>query len=181
MKVKNTKIEGLILLEPEVHGDKRGFFMESYHEDKYHKAGIREKFVQDNRSKSRKNVLRGLHYQKEKPQGKLVSVLDGKIFDVAVDLRLDSKTFGMWESFILSSSNNYQLYIPPGFAHGFCVLSEQADFIYKCTEFYSPQDECGLVWNDKTLNIKWPVDDPIISEKDALLPSFLGKEIIINE
>ncbi len=172
MKVIETGLEGCLLIEPNVFRDTRGFFLELYHENKYAEIGIKEKFVQDNRSRSVKNVLRGLHFQINKPQGKLVTVTAGEVFDVALDLRRNSNTFGQYYSVILSSENNYQLYIPPGFAHGFCVLSEIADFQYKCTSFYDPKDEGGIIWNDKELNINWPTENPIVSEKDDKLITF---------
>ncbi|HEO9235022.1 TPA: dTDP-4-dehydrorhamnose 3,5-epimerase, partial [Enterobacter asburiae] len=154
-----------------VFGDERGFFYETYHEQRYKNAGIKESFVQDNRSRSTGNVLRGLHFQKRKPQGKLVTVTAGTVFDVAVDLREDSPTFGQYESIILSGDNRLQFYIPPGFAHGFCVLSDIADFQYKCTDFYDPTDEGGIIWNDNSININWPISEPNLSLKDKELPS----------
>ncbi|HCR2225597.1 TPA: dTDP-4-dehydrorhamnose 3,5-epimerase, partial [Enterobacter asburiae] len=158
-------------IEPKVFGDERGFFYETYHEQRYKNAGIKESFVQDNRSRSTGNVLRGLHFQKRKPQGKLVTVTAGTVFDVAVDLREDSPTFGQYESIILSGDNRLQFYIPPGFAHGFCVLSDIADFQYKCTDFYDPTDEGGIIWNDNSININWPISEPNLSLKDKELPS----------
>ncbi|WP_404461707.1 dTDP-4-dehydrorhamnose 3,5-epimerase [Providencia rettgeri] len=170
MKVMQTHLEGCVIIEPKVFGDERGFFLETFHENRYlEEAGIQEKFVQDNRSRSTKNVLRGLHFQKTKPQGKLVSVITGSVFDVAVDLRPNSKTFGEYESVILSEENKLQFYLPPGFAHGFLVLSDVADFQYKCTDYYDPTDEGGIIWNDKTLNINWNIENPIISSKDQQL------------
>jgi dTDP-4-dehydrorhamnose 3,5-epimerase len=176
MKVIKTKIDDLLVIEPKLFGDERGHFFESYQEKKYQENGIPYKFVQDNRSRSSKGVLRGLHYQKTKPQGKLVSVLYGEVLDVVVDLRPESKTFGYYESFILSGDNFRQLFVPPGFAHGFVVLSEYADFYYKCTDYYDPNDEGGLLWNDPELDIHWGLEKPCISEKDAILPLF--KEVI---
>ncbi|MGB0833772.1 MAG: dTDP-4-dehydrorhamnose 3,5-epimerase [Psychrobium sp.] len=170
MKVRDTSLAGLKIIEPKVFGDDRGFFYEIYQEHRYQDMGIKETFVQDNYSRSSRNVLRGLHFQKLNPQGKLVSVLRGEVFDVAVDLRPNSETFGKHESIILSAENKLQFYIPPGFAHGFCVLSEVAEFHYKCTDFYDPNDECGLIWNDPTLDINWPIDCPLLSEKDSDLP-----------
>ena len=173
MEITKTKLEGCIVIKPTVFGDERGYFFESYHEDRYKlEAGIKEKFVQDNCSSSLKNVLRGLHFQKEKPQGKLVTVTRGEVFDVAVDLRPESGTFGKYESIILSENNKLQFYIPPGFAHGFVVLSDNAEFQYKCTDFYDPQDEGGIIWNDPDINIKWPITTPILSNKDMKQPSF---------
>jgi dTDP-4-dehydrorhamnose 3,5-epimerase len=169
MNVIKTKIEDCILIEPKVFGDDRGFFLETFHAKRYKEAGIELDFVQDNRSKSYKNVLRGLHFQKTKPQGKLVTVLHGEVFDVAVDLRPESSTFGQYESVILTGENKLQFYVPPGFAHGFCVLSDTADFTYKCTDFYDPSDESGIIWNDESLNIDWPIDGVTLSEKDLEL------------
>ncbi|ELA7919004.1 dTDP-4-dehydrorhamnose 3,5-epimerase [Vibrio alginolyticus] len=168
MKVIKTKLNGCIIIEPKVFGDDRGFFLETYQEKRYFDFGIKECFVQDNLSRSSQNVLRGLHFQKTKPQGKLVTVLQGEVFDVAVDLRPDSETFGQYESVVLNDENKLQFYIPPGFAHGFCVLSESACFQYKCTDYYDPHDECGIIWNDSDLNISWPIEEPVLSEKDKL-------------
>lgn len=174
MEVIKTKLEGCVVIKPKVFGDERGYFFESYHEKKYMElAGIKERFVQDNRSRSERNVLRGLHFQVNKPQGKLVSVTYGAVFDVAVDLRKRSKTYGQYFSILLSAENKKQLYIPPGFAHGFLVMSDIADFQYKCTEFYDPNDESGLIWNDPEVGIEWPIDNPILSEKDKVQLSFL--------
>lgn len=172
MKIIDTGLDGCLHIQPNVFKDERGFFLEAFHEKKYAEFGIVDKFVQDNRSRSVRNVLRGLHFQICKPQGKLVSVTAGEVFDVAVDLRPTSKTFGKHYSVILSSDTHNQLYIPPGFAHGFCVLSETADFQYKCTSFYDPNDEGGIIWNDIELNISWPIEKPIISAKDQKLLSF---------
>ena len=149
-------IEGLYIIEPEVHGDERGYFMETYNFRDLENAGLSLKFVQDNQSMSRKGVLRGLHYQKEHPQGKLVRVIKGEVFDVAVDLRKDSPTFGKWHGIILSAENKKQFYISEGFAHGFLVLSDEAEFCYKCTDFYQPGDEGGIAWNDPKIGIEWP-------------------------
>lgn len=171
MNVIKTKLEGVLVIEPRVFGDERGFFYETFHAKRYKDAGIKEEFVQDNRSRSTGGVLRGLHFQKTKPQGKLVTVTQGEVFDVAVDLRSGSTTFGQYESIVLTGDNKIQFYIPPGFAHGFCVLSDSADFQYKCTDFYDPSDEGGLIWNDSIVNIDWPIKDPILSEKDKILPS----------
>lgn len=170
MEVIKTKLEGCVIIKPKIFGDERGFFYETYQTERYKEAGINESFVQDNRSRSSLNVLRGLHFQKTKPQGKLVTVTNGEVFDVAVDLRPNSETFGKYETIILSEKNQLQFYIPPGFAHGFCVLSEKADFQYKCTEYYDANDESGIIWNDLDLAIEWPVKNPIISKKDNLLP-----------
>ena len=161
-------IEGLCVIEPEVHLDARGYFMESYNQRDMQEAGFHVNFVQDNQSGSVKGVLRGLHYQKEYPQGKLVRVIRGAVFDVAVDIRKDSATYGKWYGIELSEENRKQLYIPEGFAHGFLVLSDRAEFSYKCTDFYHPGDEGGIAWNDPVLGIQWPKIDSgyLLSEKD---------------
>ena len=156
IKVTKTAIEGLFLIEPAVHGDARGYFLETYNLGDMQEAGLNMTFVQDNESMSVRGVLRGLHFQKEHPQGKLVRVIRGRVFDVAVDLRKDSPTFGKWHGEILSEDNKKQFYIPEGFAHGFLVLSDTAVFCYKCTDFYHPGDEGGLAWNDPEIGICWP-------------------------
>ena len=166
MEIIDTKIKDVKLIKPKIYGDSRGFFLETYHKDQYKKAGISNHFVQDNHSRSKKNILRGLHYQLDKMQGKLVRVSNGRVYDVAVDMREGSPTFKEYVSFILSDKNQYQLYIPPGFAHGFCVISDEADFEYKCTEFYNPNSEVGIMWNDPDIDIDWPISDPIVSDKD---------------
>jgi dTDP-4-dehydrorhamnose 3,5-epimerase len=171
-KFIKTSIEGVYIIEPTVFGDERGYFMETYHAGEFKEAGLDVAFVQDNQSKSRKGVLRGLHFQYTKPQGKLVRVIKGKVFDVAVDLRKDSPTYGKWEGVILSEKNKKQFYVPEGFAHGFLVLSDEAEFTYKCTNFYDPKDEGGILWNDQDIAIKWPVEDideVMLSEKDKQL------------
>tara|TARA_Y100001935_G_C17310006_1_gene515165 strand:- start:3329 stop:3862 length:534 start_codon:yes stop_codon:yes gene_type:complete len=167
MKVEKTKLNGLLIITPEIFEDGRGFFLESFNADRYKKAGINLDFVQDNHSRSCKGVLRGLHFQKTKPQGKLVRVVRGEVYDVAVDIRSGSPTYGQWEAIIISEENKKQVWIPPGFAHGFLVLSETADFEYKCTDYYDPSDEGSLLWNDPHLNIPWPLKNPKLSEKDA--------------
>jgi len=167
MNVVPGQINGLVVIEPKIFGDARGFFMETWNRRKYEEAGINVAFVQDNISVSRRGALRGLHFQNPNPQGKLVSVLQGEVLDVVVDIRRASSTFGKYEAVQLSSENKRQFYIPPGFAHGFLVLSETAMFHYKCTDFYSPKDEMTVLWNDPALRIQWPIPDPIISEKDA--------------
>lgn len=167
MKITPTRIPEVLLIEPDVFGDNRGFFMESWHKEKYAAAGLGVEFVQDNHSRSSRGVLRGLHYQLERPQGKLVRVVTGSVFDVAVDIRKGSPTFGQWVGEELGESNHRQLYVPPGFAHGFCVLSESADFLYKCTDFYAPEDEHGIAWNDPDIAIDWPAGDFVISGKDS--------------
>lgn len=170
MEVKAAKIPGLLIIEPVVHGGPRGFFVETYSRDRYAEAGITADFVQDNLSSSRRGILRGLHLQHPRGQGKLCSVLEGAVFDVAVDVRTGSPTFGKWEGMMLSSENKRQLYVPPGFAHGFCVLSEQALFSYKCTELYSAENEIGVAWNDEDIGIEWPIDAPLLSERDRANP-----------
>jgi dTDP-4-dehydrorhamnose 3,5-epimerase len=166
MQFMRTELEGVLIVEPEVFEDERGFFMESYHKPRFQAAGIDVEFVQDNHSRSGKGVLRGMHYQLRHPQGKLVRVIRGEALDVAVDLRRRSATFGRWLGCVLSEANRRQLYIPPGFAHGFCVLSDAAEVLYKCTDVYRPDDEHTLFWNDPALAIDWPISDPIISAKD---------------
>lgn len=171
MNVTELELPGVLLLEPRVFGDERGFFLETWQARRYAEAGMPERFVQDNLSRSLKNVLRGLHYQIHRPQGKLVSVIEGEVFDVAADIDPRSETFGRWVGARLSGDNKRQLYIPPGYAHGFCVLSETAYFTYKCTEYYAPALERGVRWDDPTLGIDWPVDDPIVNERDAAWPT----------
>jgi dTDP-4-dehydrorhamnose 3,5-epimerase len=170
VKFEQTELEGVTLCIPDVFRDARGFFMETYHAARYMEGGVRAVFVQDNRSCSSKGVLRGLHYQLHKPQSKLVSCIRGEIFDVAVDIRRGSPTFGRWTGAVLSEANSHQLFIPGGFAHGFCVLSEMAEIQYKCSEFYDPRDDCGLRWNDPSLAIGWPDKGPVLSGKDAAQP-----------
>lgn len=166
MQFEPTEIPDVILITPRLLGDERGFFQEVYHQEKFREGGIRLPFVQDNHSRSRRGVLRGLHYQIRRPQGKLVRVLQGEIFDVAVDLRRSSPTFGRHVGVRLDALRYQQLYVPPGFAHGFCVLSESADVSYKCTDLYLPEAERSLLWNDPTVGISWPIDEPLLSEKD---------------
>ena len=170
IKVTKTDINGVLLIEPVVHGDNRGYFLETYNEYDFVNNGINVRFVQDNQSKSSKGVLRGLHFQKSHPQAKLVRVLDGEVFDVAVDLRKDSPTFGKYVSVILSGNNKKMLFIPKGFAHGFLVLSDNAVFAYKCDDFYHPEDEGGLYYNDQEIGINWPIKNVILSEKDKKNP-----------
>lgn len=174
-KFQGTDIEGVYIIETGVFGDNRGYFMETYNYNDFKEAGLDMKFVQDNQSKSSKGVLRGLHFQKKHSQGKLVRVVKGEVFDVAVDLRVNSKTYGKWVGVTLSEENKKQFYIPKGFAHGFLVLSEEAEFCYKCTDFYHPEDEGGLIWNDPDIAIKWPLENIgmeniIFSKKDKLWP-----------
>jgi len=169
MKVLPTGLEGVLILEPEAFGDHRGFFLESYQRQRYADAGIDVAFVQDNISFSVRHTLRGLHYQYPHAQAKLVQSLEGEIFDVAVDIRKGSPTFGQWAGAVLSSENHRQLYVPAGFAHGFCVLSKTALFMYKCSDYYAPQDEGGICWNDPDVGIEWPAQTPILSQRDAAL------------
>lgn len=168
-----TKIKGVYIIEPKVFGDHRGYFMETYNYEDFKEAGLDMVFVQDNQSKSRKGVLRGLHYQKPNPQGKLVRVISGQVFDVAVDLRKNSTTYGQWEGVVLSAENKKQFYVPEGFAHGFIVLSEEAEFVYKCTDFYHPEFEGSIAWNDPDINIEWPlegIEEVLLSDKDKKAP-----------
>lgn len=163
-------LPGVILVEPVVLGDSRGFFLETFHAEKYKQGGIPLPFVQDNHSCSAKGILRGLHYQITKPQGKLIYVVSGEIFDVAVDIRVGSPMFMRWFGTTLSAGNRQQMYVPPGFAHGFCVMSETADVIYKCTDLYYPDLERVIAWDDPDIGIHWPVDAPLLSQKDSAAP-----------
>jgi dTDP-4-dehydrorhamnose 3,5-epimerase len=167
VKIVETSLPGVIQIEPDVFGDERGFFIETYSEKRYQEAGINERFVQDNHSRSRQGVVRGLHYQLNHPQGKLIRVVRGSVFDVAVDIRLGSPTFGKAAWTVLSDENHYQFYVPPGFAHGFCVVSQFCDFESKCTDYYAPDDEGAVLWNDPDLEIPWPVASPQLSDKDT--------------
>ncbi len=180
MKVETTKLAGVVIIEPQVFGDDRGFFLESYHEARYRaEAGLSSKFVQDNLSHSSKGVLRGLHFQKEHPQGKLISVIRGEAFDVAVDINPASPTFKKWVSVTLSGTNHLQFYVPPGYAHGFLVLSEVVDFQYKCTDFYYPEDQGEVLWCDPDIGIDWPTSEPLLSDKDRdapLLQDIVGRQ-----
>lgn len=166
MKVETTPLPGVLVLEPQVHGDARGFFLETYAQERYREAGIDVDFVQDNHSHSQHGVLRGLHYQLRRPQAKLVHVVRGEVFDVAVDIRRGSPTFGQWYGTILSAENHRQFYVPADYAHGFCVLSEDCDFVYKCSDYYVPDDQWGVAWDDPDLGIDWPVGGPTLSPKD---------------
>ena len=169
---EKTEIEGVVIVSPKVFGDERGYFMETYNEDEFKAAGLNYNFVQDNQSSSRKGVLRGLHFQTEYPQAKLVRVISGEVFDVAVDLREGSETYGKWVGVLLSSENKKQLMIPRGFAHGFLVVSETAEFVYKCDDFYHPEGEGGILYNDPDVGIEWPeVGEIILSEKDKKHPT----------
>lgn len=168
-----TKLDGVVIVEPTVFGDARGYFMETFQRDEFAAAGITNEFVQDNQSKSSRGVLRGLHFQRHFQQGKLVRVVSGEVFDVAVDLRRGSSTFGQWEGVVLSAENKRQFFVPRGFAHGFVVLSETAEFTYKCDEFYHPEDDGGVIWNDPDIGIVWPYPggmELLLSEKDQRLP-----------
>ncbi|MCX8726403.1 dTDP-4-dehydrorhamnose 3,5-epimerase [Gilliamella sp. B2838] len=174
MQIFETKIHGLKVIHPKVMNDNRGYFFEVFQKERYQRLlGIDYEFVQDNYSRSFKNVLRGLHFQQDNPQGKLLRVVQGQVFDVAVDIRKDSSTFGQWIGIILSAENNKQFWIPPGFAHGFLVLSDVADVEYKCTNYYDPKSEKCLLWNDTTININWPITNPILSDKDGRGKTFM--------
>ena len=167
MKISHSKLKGCVIIEPRVFGDDRGFFLETFQAVRYkQEAGIDLPFVQDNHSRSARGVLRGLHFQKTKPQGKLVRVVRGEVYDVAVDIRKGSATFGQWKGVILSEDNKKQFWVPPGFAHGFVVLSATADFEYKCTDYYNPSDEGSILWSDPDLDIPWPIANPVLSTKD---------------
>ena len=168
MKVEKCKLDGVLLVTPQVFGDDRGFFMETYNQQKFADLGLPTTFVQDNHSKSSKGVLRGLHYQSPMWQGKLVRVVQGEIFDVAVDIRAGSPTFGQWVGFTLNDENKQQLYVPEGFAHGFVVTSDTAEVVYKCTNLYEPSQEGSVLWNDPDIGIEWPVEEPLLSQKDAV-------------
>jgi len=173
VKVIETALPGVLIIEPKVFGDARGFFLETFHKQRYEEVGIpgeQLEFVQDNHSRSVKGVLRGLHFQLENPQGKLVSAGTGVVYDVAADVNPDSPSFGTWVGVELSEENHRQLWIPPGYAHGFCVLSDVADFQYKCTALYHPESDSGVAWDDPQLAIDWPIENPLLSEKDLLLP-----------
>jgi len=171
MKVIETNLSGVLIIEPKVFGDARGFFQETFQAERYREAGIEHDFVQDNHSRSQKGVLRGLHFQIAKPQGKLVSCSQGGVFDVVVDIDPLSATFGQYVGIELTEDNHRQIWIPPGYAHGFCVLTDKADFQYKCTGYYNPSDEGGLIWNDPDVAIEWPIDQPLLSDKDVKLPT----------
>jgi dTDP-4-dehydrorhamnose 3,5-epimerase len=170
MKVERAKLAGVVILEPDVYQDDRGYFLETWSQRRYAEAGVPAGFVQDNVSMSHKGVLRGLHLQHPNGQGKLVHVMFGEVFDVAVDVRVGSPTYGQWLGTILSGTNKRQVYIPPGFAHGFCVLSETALFTYKCTDFYRRDAEIGVIYDDPDIGIEWPVPEPLLSDKDAAFP-----------
>lgn len=178
MKVSETSLPGVLLVEPVAHGDHRGLFMETFHAGRYAAAGIRLPFVQDNMSRSVRGTLRGLHFQEPHAQGKLVRVGRGEVFDVAVDVRRGSPTFGRWYGVLLSEDNHRQLWIPPGFAHGFCVTSDVAEFLYKCTDFYDPACERSLLWNDPAIGIEWPIADPILSPRDRAAPTLADAPVL---
>ena len=170
MQVQKSILPGVVIVTPKVFRDGRGFFMETFNQSEYSHHGLPDEFVQDNHSRSSKGVIRGLHYQYPLWQGKLVRVINGEIFDVAVDIRRDSPTFSKWFGIYLNAENFQQLYIPPGYAHGFCVVSETADVVYKCTTTYRPRDDAGIRWNDPDIAVDWPVSDPVVSEKDQSAP-----------
>ncbi len=170
MKVTESKLNGLLVIEPDCFGDQRGFFMETWQKERYKSFGIEEDFVQDNLSYSERGVLRGLHFQNPRGQGKLVYVIRVEVYDVAVDIRKGSPTFGKWEGHYLSGENRRQLYVPAGFAHGFCVTGQSALFAYKCTDYYNREAEKGLLWNDPDIGIDWPLEKPVLSDKDLVLP-----------
>ena len=171
MTITEAPLSGLLIITPNVFVDARGYFFEDFQQKRYAELGI-PAFVQHNVSHSKRHVLRGLHYQSPHAQGKLVGVTRGTVWDVVVDIRPESRTYGQWYDITLSDENHTQMYVPPGFAHGFCVLSDEADFYYKCTDYYDPACEHGILWNDKTLNIPWPVTQPVLSPKDELFPAF---------
>lgn len=180
MNVIETALPGVLIIEPTVHGDHRGFFLESYRANQYAELGIKQPFVQDNHSRSQYGVLRGLHFQISQPQGKLVRVTRGSVFDVAVDVNPESETYGQHVGVNLSDDNHRLFWVPPGYAHGFVVTSETADFQYKCTDYYQPADEGGVAWNDPDIGIDWPVEQPTLSEKDLALPrlaEYTGKQL----
>lgn len=176
-----TSIEGLLIVEPTVFGDERGFFMESYSEKDFEQIGITARFVQDNHSKSRKGVLRGLHFQTRHTQGKLIRVISGSVLDVAVDLRHESPTFGKWEKIVLSASNKCQFYVPPRFAHGFLTLEDDTEFLYKCTDYYAPEFDSGVLWNDPIIGIDWELEKYNLSEETLLLSDKDKKQPLIKD
>lgn len=180
MQVRPTNIPDVVIIEPDVHRDPRGYFVETYHEQRYRDAGVPGSFVQDNESRSVRGVLRGLHAQRRHAQGKLVRVIAGEIYDVAVDVRPHAPTYGQWAGVTLSAENFLQIYVPPGFVHGFCVTSEQAIIAYKCTTLYDRDDEVGVVWNDPDLGIVWPIAEPTVSEKDVSLPRLCDAGVLIG-
>ena len=179
MRVVPTDLPGVVVIEPEVHADGRGFFLETYHAERYEQHGVRGPFVQDNHSRSTAGTVRGLHLQLRRPQGKLIRVIEGEVYDVAVDVRRGSPTFGRWVAVTLTSDNFRQCYVPPGFAHGFCVLTPLAQVEYKCTDLYDRASEIGVAWNDPALAIPWPVREPILSRRDSRHPTLaqLGDQL----
>lgn len=179
MRFVETELPGVVLIEPDVHRDERGFFLETYHQKKYADGGVDAVFVQDNHSRSARGTLRGLHAQGRHPQGKLVRAIEGAIFDVAVDVRRGSATFARWVGIELSAESFRQLWVPPGFAHGFCVLTEAAQVEYKCTELYRPEDELAIAWDDPEIGIAWPVTEPVLSPRDAAAPRLAEVELPI--
>ena len=181
MNILPTSLKGLLIIEPNVFEDKRGYFLETYHYERFQSAGLDANFVQDNLSFSKQGTLRGLHFQVTKPQTKLVQAVTGDIFDVAVDIRPESPTFGKWSGVLLSEENNRQLFIPGGFAHGFCVLSESAHVAYKCSDYYNPEDEGGILWSDPTIAIDWPVKEPTLSVKDQQYPFLTDLKLQIKK
>jgi dTDP-4-dehydrorhamnose 3,5-epimerase len=177
MKIVDFKLSGVLLIEPDVYNDERGFFLETWHQSRYRDNHFPDvAFVQDNHSRSARGVLRGLHFQKDFPQGKLVQVCRGRVFDVAVDIRIGSPEFGRWVGHELSDDNHHQLWIPPGFAHGFCTLSDSADLMYKCTDIYRADDDFGITWDDPRIAVQWPISDPLLSDKDKELPTLSDVE-----
>lgn len=182
MKFEPTKLSDVILIKPQIFADERGFFLETRHEGKFAEAGIKQHFVQDNHSKSSQGILRGLHYQIKQPQGKLVRVIEGEIFDVAVDIRKNSNTFGQWIGASLSADNKHQFWVPPGFAHGFYVLSETAEVLYSCTDFYAPEYDRSILWNDPDIGIEWPLlsdASPTLSDKDKSAINFKQADVFV--
>ena len=177
MRVTPTAIPDVLIIEPDLHADRRGFFLERYHADRYLQHGITGPFVQDNHSRSVAGTLRGLHLQVRHPQGKLIHVIEGEVFDVAVDVRRGSPTFGRWVGVTLSAENFKQVYVPPGFAHGFCVVSPVAQLEYKCTDFYDPANEIGIAWNDPAIGIAWPVTQPLLSDRDTRHPTLADADL----
>lgn len=178
MKITDLNLSGVLLVKPDAHVDERGFFLETWHQSRYSDNDFPDvTFVQDNHSRSVRGVLRGLHFQRNFPQGKLVQVTRGSVFDVAVDIRIGSPEFGRWVGHELSEDNHHQMWIPPGFAHGFCALSELADLTYKCTDIYRPDDDFGIIWNDRDLAVNWPIDNPLLSDKDKTLPTLADAEL----
>jgi dTDP-4-dehydrorhamnose 3,5-epimerase len=178
LNIRETTLPGVLLIEPKVFGDQRGFFMETYRLDAFRDAGITEPFVQDNHSRSARGVLRGLHYQEPNAQGKLVRCTRGAIFDVAVDIRRGSPTFGRWFGIELSDANKRMLWVPPGFAHGFCALEDESDLVYKCTTIYDPAADRAILWNDPEIGIEWPIEAPVLSMKDANAPRLAGATVL---